>query len=64
MPRETLPPLTTVQLECLQDFARANGRQWKAALRDCWMRSTASPTLHQLRNTHGPSWLATFRLPS
>jgi hypothetical protein len=61
--RDTLPPLTPAQVAALQDFARAHGRRWKSALRDLWMRSAASPVLHQLRNTHGPSWLASFRLP-
>jgi hypothetical protein len=63
MPRDTLPALTQAQIAVLQDFARANGRNWKSALRDLWMRAAAGPTLHDLRNTHGPSWLANFRLP-
>jgi len=64
MPRDTPPPLTPDQLRALQDFARRHGPRWKAHLRELWMRATACPTLHQLRNTHGPSWLDRFRLPS
>ncbi|TMV76758.1 hypothetical protein FGG78_27985 [Thioclava sp. BHET1] len=54
--------LTPDQLSALRDFARKNGRQWKSRLQERWMTASAEPTLHQLRNTHGPSWLRGYRL--
>lgn len=58
------PPLTTEQESALRDFAKTHGRRWKAILSVCWMAATADPTLHHLRNTHGPTWLAGYRLPA
>jgi hypothetical protein len=63
--------LTTEQLEALQRFARANGRYWKAALRNCWMIVQYPgvppgdvPYLHLLRNSKdfGPNGLIKFRI--
>jgi hypothetical protein len=54
--------LTSTQLQALRAFASANGRSWKQELRSQWMAASAIPVLHALRNTHGPSWLAGFRL--
>lgn len=65
MKRDTLPPLTDHQLRALQVFADRHGRRWKEQLRQAWMNAAPiGPTLHQLRNTHGPSWLDRFRLPA
>lgn len=55
--------LTADELAALHDFAAAHGRYWKAALRDQWMKASAPPALHRLRNRLGPSWLMRFRLP-
>ncbi len=55
--------LTDEQCRALVVYAAQHGRTWKARLRDEWMRAAAAPELHRLRNTHGPSWLARFRMP-
>jgi hypothetical protein len=47
----------------LRAFATSHGRTWKSVLRQQWMAAGALPLLHALRNTHGPSWLISFRLP-
>jgi hypothetical protein len=59
----TIPDLTPEQRTALEAFAAEHGRLWKSRLRDQWMNASATPELHRLRNTHGPSWLARFRLP-
>ena len=56
-------PLTDDEMAAITEFAQVHGRTWKAKLRDLWMRAAAPATLHRLRNTHGPAWLATFKLP-
>jgi hypothetical protein len=61
------------QIVALKQFARLNGRTWKAALRDAWMTShydrygidqygDTAAYLQQVRNTFGPSWLTGFML--
>jgi len=59
------------QMDALRAFARANGRTWKAALRDLWMNGVYnyavmgdadSACLQQIRNTFEPTWLCRFRL--
>lgn len=57
-------PLTAAQERALRDYAEANGPKWKDKLRTDWMNASASPVLHRLRNTHGPSWLTGYQLPS
>lgn len=59
----TYPPLTADQLAALQDFARKNGRCWKSALRGAWQFDGTNAELQHMRNTHGPRWLAGFKLP-
>jgi hypothetical protein len=57
---------TAEQLDALQEWARVHGRNWKQALRDAWLSGDgrdAGP-LRQLRNTLGPSWLNSFKLPT
>jgi plasmid stability protein len=49
-------------LSALRTYAAAHGRAWKAALRADWMRAAAPPALQALRNTLGPSGLATIKL--
>ena len=50
------------QVEALLRFADDHGRNWKSALNHLWMRAAAPAVLHGLRNSHGPSWLASYRL--
>lgn len=46
----------------LKDYAAAHGRTWKAKLRDDWVNARTTGALQELRNSHGPSWLKSFRL--
>lgn len=60
--------LNAEQMKAIQDFAAANGRNWKSVLRECWMtvqypRDCDSASLQQIRNSFGPTWLVNFRLP-
>ena len=54
--------LTPEQDQALRAFAAEHGRTWKQELRDAWMRGSDTGALRQIRNTFGPSWLATFKL--
>lgn len=56
-------PLTDRETEALTEFAREHGPRWKYALETLWMRAAAQPTLHCLRNSHGPAWLEALDLP-
>lgn len=72
---QSLPPLNSEEVEALTSFARHHGRKWKQALRDIYWynarlwtgpdgtNSRIGSILHGLRNSHGPSWLAEFKLP-
>lgn len=60
--KDTYEPLTTEQLTALRQFAKTHGRYWKAELRGHWERASLSGTIHALRNSHGPSWLNSYRL--
>lgn len=60
--KTTFRPLTDRETEMLTAFAREHGPGWKHALSTLWMRAAAQPTLHCLRNSHGPSWLAEFHM--
>lgn len=57
-----MPEITDAQRAALKAFAKKHGRSWKSRLQDLWRSASASPELHRLRNTHGPRWLATFKL--
>lgn len=64
--RERLPPLTAEQEAALQAYAVRHGRRWKSMLNHVWMGGAPyddGGTLRGLRNTHGPSWLQSYRLP-
>lgn len=58
------------QIEALKQFAAANGRTWKSALRHCWETGRYNDysgtqrcdLLQQIRNGFGPSWLVRFSL--
>lgn len=58
----TRPALTDEQVDAIQFFAKQHGRRWKFRLSALWMRAAADPILHNLRNTHGPTWLMAYRL--
>jgi hypothetical protein len=67
------PQPSAEQLAALTLFAAANGRYWKAVLREVWINGNYASTdlngadsaaLQQLRNTLGPSWLVKFKLPA
>ncbi len=63
--RERLPPLTAEQKTGLQAYAVRHGRRWKS-IHNVWMGGALyddGGTLRGLRNTHGPSWLQSYRLP-
>jgi hypothetical protein len=57
------PALTPDQLAAIVAYAAYHGRAWKMALRGDWLTSQTSGHLQTLRNTHGPSWLTSFKLP-
>lgn len=72
----TFPAITSVDLAALLRFAKDNGRRWKSQLSDIyWYNAriwrgedgrddSVGYVLHGLRNSHGPAWLDTFKLPS
>jgi hypothetical protein len=63
---ETFAPLTTDQEAAVISYAAYAGRNWKSALLAAWMNSATHQTqghLQAIRNSHGPSWLATYKLP-
>jgi hypothetical protein len=51
-------------LAALKDYAVLRGRNWKSAMRNDWIYGGpwCNPELARLRNTHGPSWLKSFKL--
>jgi len=55
-------PISDEQALELVKFAEVEGRRWKSALSGLWMRAAANPLLHQLRNSHGPTWLQGVRI--
>lgn len=57
------PALTPDQLAAIVAYAAYHGRTWKESLRADWMTAHTSGHLQTLRNTHGPSWLTSFKLP-
>ena len=61
-----LPLLTAEQTAALRAYAAKHGRTWKNTLRNAWMGGPPyddSGILRGLRNSHGPSWLVSYRLP-
>lgn len=63
--RERLPPLTAEQEAALQAYAVRHGRRWKSILNNAWMGGAPHDDggiLRGLRNTHGPTWLQSYRL--
>lgn len=58
---------TTAEQEAtLQAYAARHGRRWKSILNNVWMGGAPyddGGTLRGPRNSHGPSWLQSYRLP-
>jgi hypothetical protein len=60
----------TEQLTAVTDYALAVGPDWKSSLSSDWMRAGTTVyelrdryhLLQQVRNQHGPKWLATFEV--
>jgi hypothetical protein len=58
------PEPTPEEVAHLRAYAKRNGRSWKQALRNDWRNAVAPPVLQRLRNTHGPRWLESYKLPA
>jgi hypothetical protein len=56
--------LTDEEISALRYYSETNGRSWKAALLQEWIRGSNDPVLQALRNSHGPTWLTKLRLPN
>lgn len=64
--RLRLPVLSTDQETALLAYAARHGRRWKSILNNVWMGGPPHDDggiLRGLRNTHGPTWLQSYRLP-
>jgi hypothetical protein len=64
--RQRLPALSTDQVAALLAYAAKHGRRWKSILNNVWMGGLPHDDgriLLGLRNTHGPTWLQSYRLP-
>lgn len=64
--RQPLPALDAEQAAALQTYATKHGRRWKSILNNVWMGGAPyddGGILRGLRNTHGPTWLQSYRLP-
>jgi hypothetical protein len=64
------PKLNPEQLNALINYAHLIGRKWKSELNYAWMSGNYPSILRddacylqQVRNTFGPSWLISFKLP-
>jgi hypothetical protein len=60
--------LSPEELEALEKYKKAVGRNWKQRLSDDWMQARSDEVdpgtyaiLHRLRNRLGPSWLVRFK---
>ncbi|WP_245269838.1 hypothetical protein M728_005351 (plasmid) [Ensifer sp. WSM1721] len=63
--RDRLPPLIPEQEAALQAYAARHGRRWKSILNAVWMGGAPHDDggiLRGLRNSHGPTWLQSYRL--
>lgn len=69
----TYAALTADQIASVREFARMKGRRWKEEARLLWQSADISAAysadwravltdVYALRNSHGPSWLNSFRL--
>lgn len=67
MARKTQQEPTPGQLDALRQYAKENGRCWKARLLDDWLTGRDAKQenggyLRQVRNQFGPRWLESFKL--
>ena len=62
MTKRQYAPLTPEQLKALRSYAAYAGSDWKLGLLAAWRNASMPGHLHALRNSHGPSWLAQFKL--
>ncbi|SCB37455.1 hypothetical protein [Rhizobium hainanense] len=64
--RERWPAPTHDEQAALRAYAVRHGRRWKSILGNVWMGGPPHDDggiLRRLRNTHGPTWLQSYRLP-
>lgn len=63
--RDRLPPLTPEQEAALRAYAARHGRRLKSVLNNVWMGGAPHDDggVRGLRNSHGPTWLQSYRLP-
>jgi len=64
--RQRLPALDDEQVSACQAYAAKHGRRWKSILNSVWMGCPPHDDggiLRALRNSHGPTWLQSYRLP-
>lgn len=61
--KTTYPELTPAQLVALRITAKRKGAFWKARILQGWEAGILIGELQALRNSHGPKWLAKFKLP-
>ena len=57
--------MTAEQEAALQAYAVRHGLRWKSILNNAWMGGAPHDDggiLRGLRNTHGPTWLQSYRL--
>ena len=63
---QRLPALSTDQKAAILAYAVKRGRRWKSILSNVWMGEPPHDDggiLRGLRNTHGSTWLQSYRLP-
>ncbi len=64
--RQRWPTPSDDQKAALQAYADRHGRRWKSIISEVWMGGPPHDDggiLRGLRNTHGPTWLQSYRLP-
>lgn len=54
--------LSSADVAALVQYAASHGRTWKAKLRADWENGRCQGELQMMRNTFGPSWLASVDL--
>ncbi len=59
-------PVTADEIAALRAYAAKHGRTWKATLLGVWAGQAPyddAGILRRIRNSRGPSWLVSYRLP-
>jgi len=59
----TYRDLTEHEMNAITAYAKKHGRTWKADLLTDWYYARVPGFIQSVRNTHGPDWLRSFRLP-